>query len=89
VLSPETSIERFLLMIILKILEEMVRTPCIKYARYSLHSCSGNLYLKSLTDVSLLPEKNVWILQLVHCILEADSGLFFIAVVFLVIVPFG
>lgn len=36
--SPETSIEHSLLMIILKILGEMVRIPCTKYARYSLNS---------------------------------------------------
>lgn len=36
--SLGTSIERSLLMIILKILGEMARTPCTKYARYSLNS---------------------------------------------------
>lgn len=41
--SPETSIERSLLMIILKILGEMARTPCTKYARYSFKS-SGLLW---------------------------------------------
>lgn len=95
--SPETSIERSLPMIILKILGEMARTPCTKYARYSLKS-SGLLLVTCIQHQQQceLAERRGDVLPL--SVLERASGtrLFPIAAVGLLLLidtgdlkPFG